>query len=102
MSNDPSAGIVALIVVGLLILVLRWVWGSKKAHRQPLVDASESPNLGLLSVVATGLTREDALSSRATLGEAGIRSSMSKRRDGRLDVLVFHADVDRARFLLDA
>ena len=38
---------------------------------------------------------------RATLGEADIRSSMSKRRDGLLDVLVFHGDADRARLLLD-
>ena len=34
------------------------------------------------------------------LGEAGIRSSMSKRRDGMLDVLVFHGDADAARILL--
>ena len=37
---------------------------------------------------------------RATLGDAGIRSSMSRRRDGELDVLVFRADLDRARALL--
>jgi hypothetical protein len=34
------------------------------------------------------------------LGEAGIRSSMSRRRDGLLDVLVFHRDADSARILL--
>lgn len=64
------------------------------------VDAAESPNLGLLTVVEPALTRQEALSRRATLQDAGIRSSMSKRRDGRLDVLVFHADVDAARLLL--
>jgi hypothetical protein len=37
---------------------------------------------------------------RAALGDAGIRSSMSRRRDGAMDVLVFHGDVDRARNVL--
>jgi hypothetical protein len=46
------------------------------------------------------LDRQTALERRAVLGEAGIRSSMSKRRDGRLDVLVFHGDANRARTLL--
>ena len=36
------------------------------------------------------------------LQDAGIRSSSSKRRDGRLDVLVFHADADAARLILDS
>jgi len=51
--------------------------------------------------VATGLTRQEALQQRAKLGEADIRSSMSRRRDGLLDVLVFHDDADTARLLLD-
>jgi hypothetical protein len=40
------------------------------------------------------------MAHRAVLGESGIRSSMSRRHDGTMDVLVFHADVDRARILL--
>ncbi|MGN6607553.1 MAG: hypothetical protein ACTHMS_11175 [Jatrophihabitans sp.] len=102
MSNDPSAGIIALLVVGLLVLVLRWVWSSKQPRRAPLIDAAASPHLGLLSVIAPKQTRADALRTRATLTEAGIRSSLSKRSDGRVDVLVFASDVDRARLLLDA
>jgi hypothetical protein len=35
------------------------------------------------------------------LGDAQIRSSMSRRSDGTMDVLVFHADADRARILLE-
>jgi hypothetical protein len=34
------------------------------------------------------------------LSAAGIRSSVSARRDGTVDVLVFRADADRARILL--
>ncbi|HET6876095.1 MAG TPA: hypothetical protein VFH38_01045 [Jatrophihabitans sp.] len=101
MGNDPAPIIVALIVLLGLILVMRWVF--RPARNRPIVrpvDASESPDLGLLTVVLSGLTRQEALQRRAVLGEAGIRSSMSRRRDGRLDVLVFHADADRARLLL--
>ncbi|SHF66842.1 hypothetical protein SAMN05443575_0592 [Jatrophihabitans endophyticus] len=101
MGNDPTAGIIAIVVVLALALVLRWVF--KPSRRGPIVrpvDAADSPSLGLLTVVESGLERQDALRQRATLQDAGIRSSMSKRRDGRLDVLVFHADVDAARLLL--
>jgi hypothetical protein len=99
--NDPSPGIIAIIVVLLLALILRWVFRPSRPRTgaRPL-DASDSANLGLLTVIASGLNRQEALERRATLGEAAIRSSMSKRRDGLLDVLVFHGDADRARLLL--
>lgn len=102
MGSDPFALILALVVVLVLVLVMRWVFKPSRPHAvvRPL-DAAESPDLGLLTVVATALDRQDALRRRATLGEAGIRSSMSRRRDGRLDVLVFSADADAARLLLD-
>ena len=101
MSNDPSPGIIAILVVLLLALILRWVFrpSRKRTGARPL-DASDSPNLGLLTVIMSGLNRQEAMERRAKLGEAAIRSSMSKRRDGLLDVLVFHADADRARMLL--
>lgn len=102
MGNDPRAAIAALVVVLMLGLVLRWVF--RPARPRPAtrpVDAAESPDLGLLTVVESGLNRQVALERRAVLGQAGIRSSMSKRRDGKLDVLVFHGDADQARLLLD-
>ena len=101
-SNDPSPAFFAVAVILLLALVLRWIFKPSRTTRavRP-VDASASPNLGLLTVIAVGLPRQEAMARRATLGEAGIRSSMSKRRDGLSDVLVFHADADTARYLLD-
>jgi hypothetical protein len=99
--NDPSAVLIAIGVVLVLALVLRWVFRPsipRQMRRPP--DASDSPDLGLLTVVSTGVDRTDALHRRAVLGAAGIRSSMSKRRDGTLDVLVFHADADAARIAL--
>jgi hypothetical protein len=100
-TNDLSAQLIAVVVVGLLAVLVRWIF--KPSHprgRKPLVDAADSSELGLLDVVAVGLPRSAALAARARLGDAGIRSSMSRRRNGALDVLVFRADAERARDLL--
>jgi hypothetical protein len=101
--NDPSALIIAVVVVLLLALVLRWVFRPSRPRQgiRP-VDAAESADLGLLTVVVSGLDRQQALRQRARLQDARIRSSMSRRRDGHFDVLVFHGDADAARLLLDA
>ena len=103
MGNDPSAIITAAVVILLLGLVMRWVFRPSRpgrAVRPP--DAADSDNLGLLTVVLSGLSRSEALARRAVLGEAAIRSSVSKRRDGTLDLLVFKNDIERARLVLDA
>jgi hypothetical protein len=99
--DDLSAMIIAIVVVLMLVLVMRWIF--TPSHRSgPLarVDASASTDLGMLIVVAANLSRNSALQARALLGDAGLRSSMSRRRDGNLDVLVFRDDVDQARQLL--
>ncbi len=101
MGNDPSAAFIALGTVLLLGLTLRWVFRpSRPRTGAPPVDAAESPNLGLLTVIVSRVGRSEAMRLRALLGEGGIRSSMSKRQDGTLDVLVFHGDANRARILL--
>lgn len=97
---DLPAPAVVLVVAGVLALVLRWVFRPSRVRPAPPLDASEAADLGLLTVVASGVSRADAMTERALLGEAGIRSSMSLRRDGAMDVLVFHTDATRARRLL--
>lgn len=97
---DVSAVITVMAAVGVLALATRWVFGSPRRRSGRPVDASDSAELGLLTVVISGVCRADALRQRAILGESGIRSSMSRRQDGTLDVLVFHADADRARIVL--
>jgi hypothetical protein len=99
-TNDVSAAIIALVVVGVLALLMRWVFKPSRPRSGPPVDAAASADLGMLAVVASKLTRQQALQLRATLQDGGIRSSMSSRSDGGLDVLVFSADVGRARRLL--
>jgi hypothetical protein len=97
-----SAEITVLIAVALLALITRWVFGSSRRRVVRPMDASDSPALGLLTVVVSAVPRAEALQRRATLGEFGIRSSMSRRRDGNMDVLVFHSDAERARAVLEA
>lgn len=101
MGNDPSAGFIAIIVILILALVMRWVFRPSRTRvvTRP-VDAAESANLGLLTVIGSGLPRAEAMQYRGVLGEAGIRASTSKRRDGNFDVLVFQGDADKARILL--
>lgn len=101
MGRDPSAILIAIGVVFLLSFVLRWVFRPSRPRptsRPP--DAADSSELGLLTVIVPDVERNEALRRRAALGEAGIRSSMSRRRDGNFDVLVFHADANAARIVL--
>jgi hypothetical protein len=98
--GDLSAELTALVALGVLAFAMRWVFGPSRRRRGLPPDAASSAELGLLTVIVSGLTRADATRRRAILGEAGIRSSMSRRRDGTLDVLVFRADADRARAML--
>jgi hypothetical protein len=100
--GDVSIELTVLVALGVLALIMRWVFRRPRIVTGRPVDAAQSTELGLLQVIATALPREEAMRRRAALGEAGIRSSMSRRRDGAMDVLVFHGDVDRARTVLDA
>jgi hypothetical protein len=103
--DSGSAELIAIGVVAVLGLIMRWVFrpsrGRAALRRVPVdaADAAASKSLGLLSVLTT-LPRQEALGVRERLQTGGIRSSMSRRHDGRFDVLVFHGDVDRARVYL--
>jgi len=93
--------ITALLAVGLLSLLTRWVFRPARPYsrsRRP-VDAVDA-DLGLLTVVVSGVSRQRAVERRTALDGAGIRSSISNRRDGTVDVLVFAADAERARIVL--
>jgi ABC-type tungstate transport system permease subunit len=97
---DVSALVVVILVVCVLSLITRWVFKPSRPRTGRVVDATESTDLGMLDVLAADLSRADAMSLRAVLGDAGIRSSISLRRNGDVDVLVFHDDLPRARDLL--
>jgi hypothetical protein len=97
---NGDLGILVTTLVALLVLALlmRWIFRPTRDRRRLLVPGDAVP--GLLVPVRTGLARAEALALRAVLGDADIRSSMSARRDGQFDVLVFRADEDRARAVL--
>jgi hypothetical protein len=99
-----SADVTVLIALAVLVIAMRWIFKPSRPRRGPLrrpADASDATDLGMLTVIAMALPRAGALEMRARLGDEQIRSSMSRRRDGRYDVLVFDTDVDRARALLN-
>ena len=99
---DLTPFITVLIVLLILGLVTRWVFRAGRPRIDPrsFVDAADSSDLGLLDVVAVDVPRAKAAQAKARLDAAGIRASLSKRRDGDMDVLVFRSDADRARLLL--
>jgi hypothetical protein len=97
-NGDLAVLMVPLVALLILSLLMRWIFRTDRVHRRRVVAADAVP--GLLAPVRVGIRRADGLALRAVLSDAGIRSSMSTRRDGLVDVNVFRADVDRARGLL--
>jgi hypothetical protein len=84
--------VIALVMVGLLALFLRWAFA-------PGAAAAPRTREELLTPVATLTRRESALALRAVLSDAGIRSTIREPAAHRVDVLVFPEDVERARAL---
>lgn len=94
--------ILAVVLVCLLAGLSRWIFGTGRgrtaartvAHGRGTVDH------GLLRPVAELPDRAAGAALRTVLSDAGIRSTLGVRRDGRVQVLVFPADEDRARRLV--
>lgn len=92
---------VLLTALGALLgmsWLMRWIFRPSRHRRRTLVPGDAVP--GLLTPLSQGMGRADGMALRAVLGDADIRSSLSARRDGRFDVLVFTDDLERARRLL--
>jgi len=91
---------IAMAVLGGLMLALRWAFTPSRPRTGRPVPAREGADYGLLQPVATVPTSPQALAVRATLSDAGIRSTTRPERDGRTSVLVFAPDRERARLLV--
>lgn len=98
MNGDLGVLLTAAIALLGMSWLMRWVFRPSRHRRRTLVPGDAVP--GLLTALSTGLRRGDATALRALLGDASIRSSLSARRDGLFDVLVFSEDLIRARSLL--
>jgi hypothetical protein len=94
--------VVAIVVVAALAMLSRWIFGT--GRRRTAAGAAVPPGVkidtGLLRPVAELPDRGAATALRAVLSDAGIRSTIGVRRDGRVQVLVFPDDEDRARRLV--
>jgi hypothetical protein len=90
--------IVALLVVAFLALLLRWTFGSA-GMPGPVPDGKGS-DFGLLENVALAHSAGEANALRAVLSDAGIRSTTAVAGRGRVRVLVFAADSERAKALV--
>ena len=95
-SGYAAGPVVAVVVVLLLAVFMRWAFGSSLTKRR-----AEPPpdDVGLLTRIATLSQRESAQALRAVLSDAGIRSTVRIRTERRVEVLVFPEDADRARAL---
>jgi hypothetical protein len=94
--------VVAIVVVAVLAGISKWVFGSgrRRTAARTLVPPGVQVDTGLLRSVAELADRDAAGPVRATLSGAGIRSTVGVRGDGRVQVLVFPDDEDRARRLV--
>ena len=70
------------------------------ADRRPRAGAGRRDRHRAAAPVAELPDRPAAAALRAVLSDAGIRSTLGVRRDGRVQVLVFPDDEERARRLV--
>ena len=83
----------AFAAIGILAVTLRWLGGSDRTRAGSFDDG----DYGLLRVAALTDDRAGAEVVRALLARAGIRATVAPALDGRVRVLVFASDLDRAR-----
>lgn len=100
--------LIALAVVGVLAVILRGFFG-REGHgdrgdfgrrgrfRRGIRPGYVFDDYGLLCAAAISDDPETAVRIRSLLGEAGIRATLATGADGRVRVLVFEHELDRAR-----
>jgi len=94
--------VLAVVVVCLLAVLSKWIFGTGRTRTaaRTVTRPPGTADHGLLKPVAELPDRAAGTALRAVLSDAGIRSTLGIRRDGRVQVLVFPADEDRARRLV--
>ncbi|HEX6756768.1 MAG TPA: hypothetical protein VF109_12580 [Mycobacteriales bacterium] len=94
--------VLAIVVVALLAAAMRWIFGNGRSRAgAAAAEVRDRPvDHGLLRPVAELPDRAAGTAVRAVLSDAGIRSTLGVRKDGRVQVLVFADDLDAARRLV--
>jgi hypothetical protein len=98
-SNYLGLG-VALLVVGLLALVLRWAYPRSPVSPALFERPGPDADFGLLTEVVRVSGAVEGRQLRALLSDAGIRSTMTTDRSGQVRILVFAPDAERAKRLV--
>jgi hypothetical protein len=88
--------LIAFLMIGLLGFILRWTF-SRDQGTPAWPPSGDPEDFGLLTAVATVDTADEAARIRAMLADAGIKATTAAGADGRHRVLVFSAELDRAR-----
>lgn len=94
--------VLAMVVIAVLAVVMRWIFGNGTSRTAATAAANRGLPVdhGLLRAVAELPDRAAGSALRAVLSDAGIRSTLGVRKDGRVQVLVFADDLDAARRLV--
>jgi hypothetical protein len=88
------------LLMGVLMLALRWTFGTGRNQRDPRdVDPDDPTGDGLLEEVSRVPSAQAAQILRARLVRAGIRATIG-RADGAYRLLVFPADLVSAKLVL--
>jgi hypothetical protein len=91
---DP---LVALVALGIIVLICRWVFSTDHRTAPPVPPAPA--DYGLLEPVTVARTQEDADMLCSVLRDAGIRGTVAAA-EGGFAVLVFRTDAVTARGLV--
>jgi hypothetical protein len=97
---DWQAYLVALLVIGLLALLLRWAFGGRGMSLvERRARQGHEDEYGLMVAVASPGSYIDGEVTRLRLADAGIRASLVTTSDGPR-VMVLQPDQARARQVL--
>jgi hypothetical protein len=90
----------ALLMLGIVLLALRWTFGTGRDQPAPyLPDPDDPTGDGLLTEVSRVPTEAAAHVLRARLADAGIRATIGRGGDA-YRLLVFPADLANARVVV--
>ncbi|TWF78801.1 hypothetical protein FHX44_114725 [Pseudonocardia hierapolitana] len=90
----------AVLMLGIVLLALRWTFGTGRDQPAPHVPDPDDPTGdGLLTEVSRVPTEAAAQVLRSRLADAGIRSTVGRAGEG-YRLLVFRADLVNARLVV--
>ncbi len=92
--------LIALVVLGVLVLLLRWAFGHGSSLVARRVRPGDPQEYGLLVRIASPSTVVEAEMIRLRLVDAGLRATLAPTTQGPA-VMVFTEDAQAARELLD-